>query len=141
MMERNRIIRAKIGPLTSSLCWGFAIVDMLLGIGFALLYHTTVPLAVANILTYRQWGIAFFVIGFVCVITLLRGASALVRCTQAASIVVYSIWLAALVIRSFVLPASVIITLVWAFFAYVQIMVFIHFDTTPVSGVEVKGGQ
>ena len=45
---------ARLSPLTASLCWGFAVVNVLLGIGIALLYSTPVPLAVANILSYDE---------------------------------------------------------------------------------------
>lgn len=125
---------AKIPPLTLSLCWGFAVVNTLLGVGLATLYHTTVPLAVADILTYQQWGAVFIALGLVGAFALTTNRTGLVRQTQLANVLVKAVWLAALAIRCLSYPQTIIITLVWAFFAYVQMMVYIHFQTMPDAG-------
>jgi len=119
----------RIAPLTLSLCWGFAVINVLLGIGLAALYHTTVPLAVANILTYDQWGLVYFVLGLATTGFLLAHKPDLVRKTQLVSVTVKAIWLIALVLRCFIAPQTIIITLIWGFFLYVQIMLYIHFGT------------
>lgn len=125
--------KSKIPPLTASLCWGFAVVNIMLGIGIALLYETTVPLAIANVLTYQVWGLIFIALGVVGAFALYTGRVKLIKNIQLLSVLVKAIWLAALAIRCIFYPQTIIITLVWAFFVYVQIMVYIHFQTLTAS--------
>jgi Ca2+/Na+ antiporter len=125
-----------IAPLALSLCWGFAVVNILLGIGIAALYRTTVPLAVANILTYQQWGVIFFLLGLTGSFALLTRRYRLVRQAQLWSVFVKTIWLLALIIRCIFMPQTITITLVWLFFTYVQIMVYVHFESLSALGVK-----
>jgi hypothetical protein len=135
----NKISQDRVYPLTLSLHWGFAVINLLLGIGLFTLYHTTVPLAVANILTYDQWGIVFFLLGVITTWFLVTHRPNLVRKTQLVGVTLKAIWLIALIMRCFIAPQTIIITLVWGFFTYVQMMLYIHFGTQP--GPRVTNGD
>lgn len=131
--KRNRVnvTAPRIAPLTLSLCWGFAVINILLGYVLATSFETNVPLAVANILTYQQWGVLFIALGVIGAFGLITHRPFLVKNTQLASVLVKAIWEAALVIRCFIVPQSLVITLIWGCLLYVQMMVYIHFQTIP----------
>ena len=123
---------AEMSPLTRSICWGFAIVNTLLGAAIAGFYKANVPLAVANILSYDQWGIVFFILGVLGIFALITNRTELVLHTQIASVGIKGIWLIALLVRSITAPQTATIALVWLFFTYIQIMVCIHFGPAPL---------
>lgn len=128
-----------IAPLTFSICWGYAIVNLLLGVGLFLLYKPAVPIAVANILSYQWWGITFFTIGAISVWSLTRNEWHTTRNLLLIGLIAKSIWAIALVIRCFVEPQTIIITIVWLFFAYIQAVTYIYF--TPKINGESTGGR
>lgn len=123
----------KIVPWCRDLCWMFAVINILVGIGMALFYETPIPLAVANLLSYREWGIIFIGLGVVGAIALVLGKTQLVKNTQLVSVAVKMVWLLALIIRGVSYPQTILITLVWAAFALVQIEVYVRFQTLPES--------
>lgn len=130
-----------IAPLTASICWGFAIVNIGIGLAMSILYFNapTVPIAVANLLSYREWGIIYAMLGFIGVFSLLTNNWKLTRNIQLAGLAVKSIWLVALIIRTISAPPSLLITMIWLFFAFVQSMVYIFF--TPIVADTQKGKE
>jgi hypothetical protein len=52
-----------VAPLTHAICWGYAVINIAIGFGLFFLYETRVPIAVANILSYPQWGVVFLALG------------------------------------------------------------------------------
>jgi hypothetical protein len=141
---RRVVNRFGISPLIYSLCWGFAIINLLIGLGLIFLFDTPVPIAVANILSYPEWGLVFIVLSLIGAYFLIQRNATGVLNTQIFSVFVKCIWLIALGIRCFTAPTTIIITLVWGFFAYVQIMICVYFDTPllhPTIPSEVRDGN
>jgi hypothetical protein len=127
-----------VAPLTSLICWGYAVINVALGLGLFFLYNTPVPIAIANILSYQGWGTIFFLLGLLAIRGLLVNNWNFVRHLQMAGLVVKLIWLIALIFRCFIAPASIVITLVWLFFAYIQAAVYIHFIPNDLGEVDDK---
>jgi hypothetical protein len=120
-------------PLTYSICWGFAVVNTILALGMIFIYSTPVPISIANILSYKQWGIIFFLLAITTSWGLLTNSWTLTRNTQLAGVLVKAIWAIALVARSVEVPQTIIITAVWLFFAFIQISTYLHFvPTNPI---------
>jgi hypothetical protein len=123
---------SKAAPLTFAICWGFAVVNVVLGLGLILLYSTPVPIAVANILSYREWGVLFLILAIVTAYGLITNNWNITRRTQLIGVLIKTIWMIALIFRSFMFPPTILITAVWFFFVYVQGMTYVHFvPTTP----------
>lgn len=123
-----------VAPLTYSVCWGYAITNMLLGVGMFFLYATTVDLAVASLLSYQAWGVIFFVMGLVKAHGLVQNNWVLIRKMLLAGLLVKSVWAIALIIRCFSPPQTIIITLVWLFFAYIQAVTYVYFIPKKYGG-------
>lgn len=103
-----------------------------------LLYRPTVPIAVANILSYQMWGIVFTGLGCVAVYALLRNEWKLSRKLLLIGLAAKAVWAIALIYRCFIEPQTIVITVVWLFFAYIQAVAYIFF-TPKINGV-TKGG-
>lgn len=116
-----------VAPLTYYICWGYALVNILIGIGLFLLQHPAAPIAVAEILSYKEWGFIFIAIGVIGLHGLLGNRWNLTRNVLLAGILVKSIWMIALIVRSIIVPETTLITAVWIFLAYVQVLTYIFF--------------
>lgn len=117
-----------IAPLTTSVCWGFSIVNIVIGLAMIIIYKGTIaPIPIADVLSYRLWGAVFLSMGLFGAISLIRNNWRITRWVQLLGILVKSIWLIALIVRCFYYPQTVLITAVWFFFAYIQAMVYIFF--------------
>jgi hypothetical protein len=116
-----------IAPLTNAVCWGYAVINTLLGLGMFFLYQTTVPLAVANIFSYQVWGMIFLLMGLSTAFGLLTNRHMLVKQTQLVGLIIKALWGIALILRCIVAPQTILITLVWVFFAYIQAATYIYF--------------
>lgn len=117
----------QIAPLTYSICWGYVVVNILIGIGMFFFYATTIPLAVANILSYQVWGVLFLATGIVSGCALLKNEWRTTRSLLLAGLTLKAIWAIALIIRCLSSPQTILITVVWLFFAYVQAVTYIYF--------------
>jgi hypothetical protein len=115
----------QVAPLTHAICWGYAVINIGIGLGMMFLYETTVPIAVANILSYPQWGGIFLALGLYAVYALLTNKWAAI----------------ALIFRVFEAPPTIIITLVWLFFAFIQGAVYVYFLPTHAVQGERDGRQ
>jgi len=121
-----------VAPLTAAICWGFVVVNLILGLGMYFLYSTTIsPIAVASVVSYQVWGIVLGGLGVVTAYFLLSNNWNATRQSQLAGLLLKSIWAIALVVRSFEEPRTILITAVWLFFAYVQAVTYIHFLPIP----------
>lgn len=119
-------------PIVYSICRGFAVVNISLGLGFIFLYKpNAASIVVANILTYQEWGIAFLITGLLTAWGLYFDDWDLTRKTQLAGITIKTIWEIALIIRSITAPTTFLIAAVWLFLAYIQSVVYIHFPHKP----------
>ena len=119
----------KVAPLTFWICWGYALVNIILGAGMYFLYlkNPVVPIVVANILSYQVWGVLFWTLGLITGYALITNRWHLTRSAQFVGLFLKTIWGIALIIRSFSAPTTLLITGVWIFLAYVQVMVYIYF--------------
>ena len=118
---------SRIAPLTSYLCWCFVAINLLLGLGMYLLYNTPVPIAVASVLSYHQWGIVFGAIGVIMGYALIMNDWLLLRRMHIVGIFVKSTWLIALIVRCLAAPQTILITVIWTFLAAVQLGVYVYF--------------
>lgn len=116
-----------VAPVTFLICWGYVVINVIIGLGMIFLYSTPIPLAVANILPYPAWGILFLVAAIVGAYGLIRNDWGVARNTQLYGLLLKAVWAVALVIRSFIAPASILITAVWLFFVFVQAVIYIYF--------------
>lgn len=117
----------KVAPLTAYICWWYAAVNMLIGLALFALYEPAVPIAVASIFSYQVWGLLFFSAGASGAYGLIRNHWELVRNAQLWGLLIKAIWLIALIVRSFVSPQTILITLVWILFSAIQAGVYIYF--------------
>lgn len=127
-----------IAPLTSAICWGYVFVNITLGLGMFFLYNTTVPLAVANIVSYQVWGILFGFLGLMTAYFLLTNNWKATRNAQLIGLMFKAVWAAALIIRCFSAPPTILITAVWVFFAYIQAVTYVHFLPIPKGESDAK---
>lgn len=134
MQARPRL--STVAPLTYAICWGFAVVNILLGLGMFFLYQTPIPLTVANILSYQQWGILFLGVGVLSIYTLLRNYWWATKNLMFAGLTLKAVWAVALIIRCIDAPPTILITAVWLFLAYVQAVTYIYF--LPKNGAGKK---
>lgn len=118
---------SKASPLTSSICWGYVVVNIILGIGMILFYSTPVPIAVVNILPYWAWGILFLSASVITGYGLIRNDWEITRGSQLYGLALKGTWSVALIARCFIDPRSILITAVWLFLTYVQAVVYIYF--------------
>lgn len=118
---------SKVSPLAFFICWGYVVVNIILGLGMIFLYSTPVPIAVASILPYWAWGVAFLGVSVLTSYGLVTNKWEITRGSQIYGLVLKGIWGVALVIRCFYEPRTILITGVWLFFTYVQAAVYIHF--------------
>jgi hypothetical protein len=116
-----------VAPLTYSICWGYAATNVMLGMGLFFLYSTNVPIAVASLLSYQAWGIVFVTLGVLNAYGLIKNNWNLSRNMQMCGLGVKSVWAIALTIRCISAPQTIIITLIWLFFAYIQGATYVYF--------------
>lgn len=132
-MEKLRIVKSvrpklyTISPFTSLICWGFAIVNILMGLGMFFLYHTTIELSVANIFSYQIWGVLFFLGGVASGFSLVRNDWKTTRQLLMYGLALKSIWAIALLIRCVAAPQTILITVIWLWLVYVQAITYIYF--------------
>lgn len=116
-----------LDPLRAAICWGYAVVNIAIGIGLYYLFSTSLPIAVANILPYRAWGVVFAFLGLATMYALITNNWNLTRRLQLGGLFIKSIWEIALILRFIDAPQTIIVALVWLFFAYIQAVLYIFF--------------
>ncbi len=122
-----------ISPLVAKIVIGFAGVNILLGIGLATTQSKLAsPLVVAPTGVFVQiWGVAFFILGLAMAYGYWRNNWYFIRKTFIIGMVFKLSWFAALVIRYFGSDYNnPTLLVVWLFFAYIQMVTFIHFMPT-----------
>lgn len=134
----------QVAPLSYSLCWGYAIMNLVLGAGMYLLYRPTPagqtsPISIADIVSYQVWGVLFFLLGAVTVYTLITNHWKATRQFQLVGLLFKAIWAIALLIRCFQAPQTILITAVWLLIAYTQAALYIYF--LPIPKADDNGRQ
>lgn len=121
-----------IDPKTSAFCWGFAVANMLLGLGVFFIYNeSVVPLAIAGLISYKWWGTLFFTVGALTAYFLVINDWQLIRRMQLVALTLKSIWATALLFTVFTEHRAIIITIIWLLLAYFQATVYIYFLPIP----------
>jgi hypothetical protein len=131
---RLRIADAK----TYYISWGYAIVNIVLGLGMFFLYETRIPLVVVNVLSYKQWGVLFLILGMLKAYSLLSNRWNMIKQLMILGLILKIFWGIALVIRCIIAPQTILITGVWLIFLYVESVIYIYF-LPPY--IDIKGNQ
>lgn len=129
---KQKILQARprlsqVAPLTNAICWIFVIINIVLGLGMYFLYQTSIELAVANILSYQQWGLLFGSSGLLSAYSLIRNEHMLTKRLLWLGLCLKAIWAIALVIRCLTAPQTILITAVWVGLLSFQAVTYIYF--------------
>lgn len=133
-----------VSPLTAKIVLGFSGVNLLLGAGLASTQSQLArPIVVApNQTSFQLWGAAFFVLGLFMAYFYLRNDWKRIRYTFIVGLVFKLSWFMALAIRYFTTDYSnPTLLVVWLFFAYVQMVTYIHFLPTPYIDKAAKDAE
>lgn len=125
---------SEISPLVAKIVVGFATVNILLGAGlFTTQSKLASPLVIApNTLSFQLWGAAFFILGVFMAYVYIRNDWNKIRKSFIVGLIFKLTWFGALLIRYFSGEYNnPTLLVVWLFFAYVQMVTFIHFMPTP----------
>lgn len=123
-----------IAPLAYSICWGYAATNIILGLGMFFLYETRVSLAVASLLSYPAWGVIFVGLGLGKIYGLTQNNWSFTKHMLMGGLIVKSVWAIALIIRCITVPQTIIVTVLWLFFAYIQAATYVYFIPKKYSG-------
>lgn len=123
-----------VAPLVAKIMLGFAGVNMLLSLALAgsqYVYYP--PLIVApNVLTMQLWAAAFGLLGALMLYAYIRNNWKLMRRTLVCGITFKFAWAIALGVRYVTVQnASPVLLVIWLFFAYIQIVTYVHFVPLP----------
>jgi uncharacterized membrane protein HdeD (DUF308 family) len=128
----------RVAPLTYMVCLGYGVVNTLIGFGLFHFFSPEKPIAVANIFSYQLWGWIFFLVGVTSIVFLIINDWKATRGLLLLGLAIKAIWAVALILRTFIAPETVVITLVWLFFAYIQAVTYIFFIPKLQVGYERK---
>lgn len=118
----------KIAPLTATICWLFALINVFLFYSLFFTYRPTTHLfLVNNFLNFQVWGIAFLVLGIIGVYNLIKNYWNGVRRTLLVGVIVKMAWEITLVLRVFQNKNTILLTVLWGFFALVQMATYVFF--------------
>lgn len=127
-LRRARPRLRVVAPLTWSICWGYVVVNLLIGVGLYLTYRPSSQiLIINNVFTYQVWGIIFIALSLAKAYGLVTNRWSLVKNMLISGLLVKAFWLAALIQRSIVDPRTMLITAIWLFFAYIQAVTYVYF--------------
>lgn len=125
---------SEISPLVAKIVLGFTGVNLLLGAGLATTQSKLAsPIVIAQSTgAFQVWGALFFILGCFMAYGYWRNNWNFIRKTFIVGMVFKLTWFAALAIRYFSGEyTNPTLLVVWLFFAYVQMVTFIHFMPTP----------
>lgn len=121
-----------VSPLTAAIVLGYGIINILLGVGL-FSYVNPSPNAlfaiINSVMTYQVWGSIFIVLGLFKLYSLAMNNWRMMRISLIIGIVVKSIWAIALFFR-YLDGGSILLLIIWLFFAYVQLVTYINFTPT-----------
>lgn len=118
----------KVAPLTATICWIFAAINVFVAYSLWFAYRPTVKLfLVNNFFNFQVWAIAFLVLAFIGTYNLLKNHWNGVRKTLLAGIIVKVAWEITLILRIFQNKNTILLAVLWGFFALVQVATYIFF--------------
>lgn len=119
----------EVSPLAASILLGYGVINILLGIGM-LFYVNPSPEAVFaivnSVVTFQVWGVVFILLGLAKLYGYFRNDWNFMKGLLVAGLSVKAAWAIALFIR-FLDGGSILLLVIWLFFAYVQLVTYIHF--------------
>lgn len=95
-------------------------------------------LIVNDLLTFKFWGAVFIVIGILKLLSLKTNNWAFARNTLFIGVSVKAAWMVALVIRTFISPGTVFVSLLWVTIALLQIGAYIWFMPPSTEGYKQR---
>lgn len=120
-----------VSPLAHWIICLYGVFNVLLGISFLLAIDATrfnSPLLIVNeIFSYDIWGAIFIAVGVLKLYSLKTNNWALSRRTLLIGVAIKAAWALALIVRIFVNPGTIFVTLLWVTLALVQIATYIFF--------------
>lgn len=93
-------------------------------------------LIVNNLLTFKFWGLVFFIIGLLKLYSLKTNNWELARHTLIVGVAIKATWAVALTIRAFVSPGTFFVDLIWVTLAALQMGAYIHFLPPQLVGYQ-----
>ena len=130
-LEKARPLLKQVVPLTATICWIFAWVNVALGLGFLFLFDQATlktPLfLISKYIPAHLWGHIFLILAVIMIYGLKKNSWLLVRRMMLAGLIVKSIWFVQLVFRTIDNPSTILWASVWFAFMAVQAAVYIHF--------------
>jgi hypothetical protein len=130
--KKIREVRPKlktVSPLTAAIMLGYGVINILLGLGM-LVYVNPSPDAqfaiINDVVTFQVWGIIFILLGLTKLYGYFKNDWKLMKVSLVLGLVVKATWAIALFIR-FLDGGSILLLIVWLFFAYIQFVTYINF--------------
>lgn len=118
----------KIAPLTATICWLFVFINIFVGYALFFAYRPTVSLfLVNNFLNFQVWGLAFWLLTVIGAYCLVRNNWNGIRATLLAGIIIKGAWEITLVLRIFQNKNTVLLAILWGFFAAIQCATYVYF--------------
>lgn len=118
-----------VSPLAAAIFLGYAVTNVALGVGL-FMYSDPTPNATFSVITnytpFKLWGLVFIGLGLFKFYTYAKNDWKKMRLALVGGLLVKSIWAFALFIR-FLSGGSIVLLVIWLFFAYVQAVTYIHF--------------
>lgn len=120
-----------VSPLSYYIVLIYALLNILIGLDFFLEFDrlrvVTSLIIVNNVTDYHFWAIVFTAIGITKLYALSKNNWGLMRNTLLLGVAVKAAWGIALMVRVFIAPGTILIALLWAALALIQIATFIFF--------------
>lgn len=123
----------------------FSLFNVVIGISLALSldgHRVSAPLLIVNeVLTYQIWGAVFIALGVCQYIFLRQNKWAWIQWTHRTGTALKATWAIALIVRVFVSPGTVFLTVMWVALMLIQVITFIFIPTPKVITKEMTNGR
>jgi hypothetical protein len=134
-LNRARPSLFKVAPLTATICWLFAVINVFVFYSLYYAYRPTVALfLVNNFLNFQVWGLAFLSLAFIGAYNLIKNNWNATKKTLLVGLVIKIAWEITLVLRVFQDKATILTAVLWGFFAAIQCATYIFFLPEITSG-------
>lgn len=135
LLDKARPKLFRIAPLTAVICWMFAIINVFVFYSLFFAYRPTVSLfLVNNFLNFQVWGLAFLALSIIGIYNLLKNNWNGIRKTLLAGILIKIAWEITLLLRIFQNKNTILLAVLWGFFAAIQCATYIFFLPEITSG-------
>lgn len=118
-----------VSPLTASIILGYGLINILLGLAMFAYVNPTPNAMLATItgpFTWQFWGILFIALGVFKLYALWKNEWNMMKLSLVIGVFIKFTWAIALFVR-FLEGGSIILLVIWIFFAYIQAVTYINF--------------